>query len=205
MPPRLKNLPPLPKITKEPRPLKVDRHPIRPVGPKRFRLASKPQAIGTGPGEPPPGFLNQWNSKSEWRYYWALCKHLDSPKDCRRGPFVGGNNWSYQTNDPIFGGRVVGGQVLDFVVTQGRMTTGLRIQTERYHVMASATQQAKDLFQKVNIKSVDRVIDLFDQYSIGDPTGQATIVQVARALKGIADPDPLRLGTAQRIRPGAAR
>lgn len=201
MPPRLKNLPPLPKLTKEPRPLKVDKMPIRPVGPRRFRLDATPRTIGTGPGDPPPGFLNQWNSRSEWRYYWALCKHLDSPKDCRRPPFVGGQNWQYQTKDPVYGGRVPGGQVMDFIVTQGHLTTGLRIQTERWHVMANAAQQAKDFFLKSHIVSVDRVIDLFDQYSVGDPSGHATIVQVARALKGIADPDPLRLGTAQRVRP----
>ena len=199
---RLKGLPPLPKLTKEPRPLKVEKRPTRPKGPRRFRLEMQPRNVGQGPGEPPPGFLNQWNSKSEWRYYWALCRHLRSPRNCRQGPFVGGNDWTYQTQDPVFGGRIPGGNVMDFVVKQGKQVIGLRIQTERYHVMASSAQQVKDTLIKENLTAYDRVMDLFDQYSVGDASGKATIEQVARALKGIADPDPLRLGTAQRVRPG---
>jgi len=93
-----------------------------------------------------------------------------------------------------------GGSVVDFVVHQGTSTMGIRIQTERFHVFADAATQMKDLSTKIHVKALDKIIDIYDQWSIADRTGEATIKQVKRALQGIQEQDPLRFGTAQRKR-----
>lgn len=78
---------------------------------------------------------------------------------------------------------------------------GLRIQTERYHVFADASKKASDFFLKTHTQALDLVIDLFDQYSIGDPSGRATVAQVSRALKGYQEPSPIAFGIGQQVRP----
>jgi hypothetical protein len=149
---------------------------------------------------PPPGFVTAHTSASEWRYYKALMLKLDPGRNPRQPPYGGGKSWTYQK--AIEGGRQTpGGQVTDFVVDQGFRTLGLRIQTERYHVFADATKQASDFFLKTHTQAIDLVIDLFDQYSIGDPSGKATVAQVARALKGYQEPSPITFGTGQQVRP----
>lgn len=190
------------RVGREPRPLKIPKHSIRPVGPKEFKLGTAPGAVGYGPGEPPPGFLNQWNSRTEWLYYWAVCKVKHSPLNCRQPPFVGGGegDWTYQNPDPVFGGRQVGGQVFDLVVWQGAKKIALRIQTERFHVFAPAATQAKDYSLKIHATSVDDIVDIYDQNAIADKSGRAAIMQVVKALKGVRELDPIRAGVARRVR-----
>lgn len=196
-----KRLPPIPEVGKRPRPMRPDRHTIRPRGPEWSIRAFKVQSLGYGPGDPPPGFVTAHTSASEWRYYWAVAKATGTPRDVRKPPFVGGDNWVYQAaTDGVFT-RSVASQVLDFVVDMNGTRIGLRIQTERWHVLTSSTVQERDRFLKTHSKGVDIVVDLFDQWSISDPSGKATIDQVVKALKGIPDPDPITNGTARQVRP----
>lgn len=200
----MKKVAPIPKFGKRPGPIKLTRETLRPRGPEKYRLGRKPTLAWVGPGDPPAGFLDPKfrGSASEWRYFWAICKVMKDPLDCRKGPFTGGRNWSYQVAADAAFVRSVGSQVLDFTIDlPNGETIGLRIQTERYHVYAGSLQQAKDKFLRIRSKTVTKIYDLFDQNSIGDPTGKAVIAQVVRAMKGIQEPDPVALGTAQRIRP----
>ena len=175
------------------------RHPVRFTGPRTLHLQKAPGVIG-GPGEPPEGFVGAHNSKTEWLVYWGFAKVLKDPKDPRKPPWVGGADWSYQKS--IDGGRIVGGEVVDFVyISAHNKTIGVRVQTERFHVMTDAAKQMSDFFLKAETKGVDTVVDIFDQDFIDDPTGRAVCVVVANAIKGIQRYSPIIAGTAQRIRP----
>ncbi len=196
----LKKLPALPKIAREPRPIKIPRMVVRPLGPRIYKLNADPRRLTGGPGEPPEGFVGAHTSAEEWIYYWAIAKVLGDPKNPRLPPYAGGRDWDYQSDDPLYGGRVSGGQVMDYSVTVGTKVVGIRLQTERWHVMASSGQQAKDFYLKTHLTGVDSVMDVFTQYGIADTSGRTACEQIARALKGQQEPDPLRLGTAQRVR-----
>lgn len=195
----LKALKPLEQFGANPKVPRLDYPTTLPVGPKIYKLQKRPRMVGMGPGDPPPGFVTAHTSASEWRYYWALSKVLGTPKDPRQPPFIGGVDWSYQKAEQ--GGRhEPGGSVVDFVVHQGGGTLGLRIQTERFHVFADAATQLRDFSQKIHLKAIDVVIDIFDQWSISDRTGEATVKQVRKAIMGIQEEDPIKFGTAQRKR-----
>ena len=192
-------LPSLPDVGKL-QPLKpLRRHPVRFTGPKLLHLQKDPAIIG-GPGDPPEGFIGAHNSVSEWEFYWAMARVTKSPKDPRKPPFVGGIDWEYQK--PVGGGRIVGGEVVDFVYVSARnKTIGIRVQTERFHIMTDAAKQMSDFFLKVETKGVDQVVDVFDADWIGDKTGRAICIVAANAIKGITRYSPIIAGTAQRIRP----
>ncbi len=196
----LKRLPKLPKIAREPRPIKVPKPTVRPLGPRIYKLNAAPRQLSGGPGDPPEGFVGAHTSSEEWMVYWALAKVLDDPRDPRQPPYVGGKAWNYQSDDPIYGGRVSGGQVMDFSIDQGNETIGIRLQTERWHIMASSGQQAKDFYLLTHLQGVTRVFDLYSQYFVEDKSGRTVCEHVARALRGETLPDPLRLGTAQPVR-----
>lgn len=194
----LKSLPVLPKLgVMRPR---IYKDTIRPKGPKIYKLIKRPDVIGVGPGLPPPGFVTPHTSKSEWRYYWALAKIFNDPVHPRQPPFNGGRLWSYQAAVDGRFVRDIGSSVVDFTVIQGLRVLGLRIQTERWHVMANSAKVWKDFFAKTHSNEVDLIIDLYDQYSLADISGEATILQVKNALKGNQEPDPLKAGTALRVR-----
>lgn len=192
----LPGLPQLRKLTglKQPR-----RPPLRQTGPKVLRLQKDPDIIG-GPGEPPEGFVTAHTSRTEWWIYWALAKVLRDPPNPRKPPFTGGAGWSYQK--AIDGGRVVGGQVVDFVVLgeRGRPTVGIRVQTEHFHIMTDTAKQIEDFLLKVTERAIDVIVDVFDQDFIADKTGHAACVVVANAIKGIQRGNPITQGTAQQIR-----
>ena len=194
----LKNLPALPKLGST-KPV-IYRPTVRPLGPRLYRLSKRPDIVGGGPGEPPPGFVTGTTSRSEWRYYWALAKIFVDPLDPRRPPFTGGKEWQYQAAVDGRFTRDVGSSVIDFLIYQGVRKLGLRLQTERWHVMAGPQKFWKDFFLKTHSNEVDLIIDVFDQYSLSDPTGEATIKQLKFALKGNQEPDPVRLGNALRVR-----
>lgn len=197
----LKGLPPLPKTGRNPRPKPLRKPSARPTGPRLYRLETKPQRSGVGPGEPPTGFLatDLHGSRTEWWVYWALAKVLHDPPDPRQPPFVGGSTWGYQKATSPFT-RSVGSQVLDFVVFTGRKTIGIRVDTERYHIFTTATQQAKDFYLTTNERAVDQIVSIYDQDFLGDPTGRAVCAAVADAIKGIQRYSPIRTGTARRVR-----
>jgi hypothetical protein len=117
------------------------------------------------------------------------------PRDVRQPPYIGWPGvWSYQV--PYEGGRVTGGQVIDFIVEPYGTTRegiALRVVTERYHLYTPATKQALDRIQQFRLSRVYRVVDIFDQTFAGDESGQAAIIAVKQALTGVS-PNPLRGG-----------
>ncbi len=184
------------------RPPRLRSVPARPRGPERYYQAEGAN-IRSGPGEPPPGFITFSNSRAEWWVYWALAKVLGWPKDPRRPPFVGWPGlWTYQV--PFEGGRTVrGGQIVDFIV-HGPITAqgdiALRIQTERYHLFVDAVKHAIDFLLHVRLSRYQRTVNLYEQDFIKDPSGQAVCIEVKRAIFGGSASNPLRAGTARRIR-----
>jgi len=192
------------------------RKPVRPprlsgitVHPKKPRLYQLPKALQkgtTGPGEPPPGFVTATTSRVEWHIYWALSKVLGFPQDARdgRNGFVGFPGlWTYQT--AYEGGRrpTGGGQIIDFVVEPHELTRGvpvaLRIQTERYHVFTDDRKQAQEQLLRARLSRDYIVRDLYEQNFLFDPTGQAVVIAVKNALRGVVEPNPVRGGTPLRI------
>lgn len=184
------------------RPPRLRSFAVFPKGPRLYRQ-KKGYGQFYGPGEPPPGFLTYTNSKTEWWVYWALAKIVGFPKDPRTPPYEGWPGlWGYQR--PFEGGRArAGGQVLDFLVYAPATSGGdiaLRIQTERYHIMTDAAKQAVDRLLLVRLSSQFRVVDLFEQDFMDDPSGQAVIIETKRALYGGQTSNPLRSGQARRLK-----
>lgn len=173
--------------------------PLRPTGKEILRLGQKPELQTGGPGLPPEGFVGVWTSLTEWYVYWALCRLTDKSKDPRKPPFVGNQYFVYQKQEN--GGRVPGGSVTDFAVSTPTGWIGLRVETERWHIWTTADIQMKDAYIKTHLLSMERVISLWDQHFIGDPSGQQVIHVVSLALKGIEMPSPIKWGNAQRVRP----
>lgn len=185
------------------RPPRLRSFPVMPTGP---RFLDFPDDFGKefrGPGEPPPGFLNYTNSYSEWVIYWALSKVIGVPKDPRQPPYEGyPGSWTYQR--PFEGGRIAGGQVVDFLIEDPSATAGgaiaLRIQTERYHIFTDAAKQAVDRMLLTRLSGRYRVVDIYEQDFISDESGQAAVLETKRALYGGATSNPLRTGQARRVR-----
>lgn len=199
----------LPRIATRRRPVRPPRMrtiPTIPRGPLMYRQTPGSDRI-SGPGEPPPGFLTYTNSRSEWWIYWAISKVLKYPKNPRQGPFVGyPGMWSYQT--PFEGGRAIrGGQVIDFIIESPNSKYGMlaiRIQTERYHVMTNdAAKTAKEVILQARVGRHVRIVDIFEQDFMMGPnadSGQAAVLEVKRVIYGARPSDPLKAGTARRIR-----
>ena len=160
--------------------------------------------IRGGPGDPPPDFLVATNSITEWYVYWGMFKALEIPFDPRKSgpPFMGWMpDFAYQL--PMQGGRTLpGGAVPDFVVY--RTWTGvpviIRVVTEFFHIFTSNAKQVSDAFQKQRLEDEVDVIDVYDSDFTHDPTGQAVIQVLKRAVGLIERGDPLRAGTAMRNR-----
>lgn len=197
-------MPALPKMGTMPRPPRLrSRTPVAPRGPRIYHRGQDP-ILGASPFVSPPlGFLDDPHvSATEWMVYLALAFHTGQPKDPWKPPFVGAPPWwVYQKAEE--GGRVPGGSVSDFVVLSaaGAADINIRVETERWHIWTTAAQQAKDLYINRHLKTVSKIVRIFDQHFVGDPTGEAVMRVTALALRGIELPSPITLGTAQRIRP----
>jgi hypothetical protein len=197
-------MPSLPKMGTMPRPPRLrQKIPTAPKGPQIYHRGQDP-ILGFSPfTNPPLGFLDDPHvSATEWMCYLALAFHTGQPKDPWKPPFVGAPPyWVYQKAEE--GGRVPGGSVSDFVIldNKGIADIGIRVETERWHIWTTAQQQAKDLYINQHLKTVSRIMRVWDQHFIGDPTGESVMRVMALALRGIELPSPIALGTAQRIRP----
>lgn len=173
-----------------------------PTGPRAFANRTNPM-LATGPGTAPPGFVTASTSGSEWYVYWALAKISGDPHgdDVRKPPFYGSRDesiWKYQY--PYAGGRhLPGGAVVDFVWQPFNNPLLIRLQTEHFHVFSTTIKQATDLLQKDRLSDFGKVVDLFDQWFISDPSGAAVIVQCKRAIRGLLPIDPLLTGTSTRV------
>lgn len=151
---------------------------------------------------PPPGFVMAHTSATEWMCYLALSIITGLPKTPFSPPFVGGPpKWVYQKAEQ--GGRVPGGSVSDFVVlnTNGTAQIGIRVETERFHIWTDGATQQKDIYIASHLKTVNKIVRVYDQHFIDDPTGEKVCRIMALAIKGIELPSPIFFGTAERIRP----
>ena len=151
---------------------------------------------------PPPDFVGAHTSKTEWYCYLALSILTGLPKDPYQRPYIGGPPlWVYQKAEE--GGRVPGGSVSDFVVlnTNGTAMIGIRVETERFHIWTDAAQQQKDIYINSHLQMVTKIVRVYDQHFIDDPTGEKVCRVMSLAMKGIELPSPISFGTAMRVRP----
>jgi len=155
-------------------------------GPRALGFTGKPPKPQGGPGNPPAGFVGGTTSLTEWYVYWALTKIL--------GPE--GDSWAYQNS--YQGGRhIPGGSVVDFVVYQPMKTLLIRVQTFRFHFTLGSQKQAYDVEQYYALSDLPgyRVIDVYEQDFIDDPTGGKVLKVMIDALNGEEHANPLAFGT----------
>jgi hypothetical protein len=173
--------------------------PFRKFGPKLYRLDKAPET-NQGPGEPPVEFVNGKTSKSEWYPYWAMCKIWDVPTNPRVGPFEGdhGGIWGYQVYFPILGST--GKTNIDFVYYGAGYVIGIRVQSEKHHLMTDPLQYQLDEWLGSHNFGVSAIIDVFEHEYLMDPTGQAVCRAMANACRGIQSQSPLAKGNVFRIR-----
>lgn len=169
------------------------------------KLGGRAERLGIGPGEPPPGFLNAWNSRPEWILYWALWMVLHEEGDVRiprGGGYYGGQKFKYQV--PVNGGRhSLGGSVPDFVVMWSGRQVALWLQGDRQHITAGPERNAIDLNLMMRNTQYMDVRAIYEINLISDPTGAQACRTVVETLGGrrYANPGrsgeyrPTRLGT----------
>lgn len=183
------------------RPERLRTLPAIPQGPRMYREPKDKGYVGPT-SEPPLGFVRGTTSKTEWQVYHALSKVIGYPVDPRQGPFIGmPGMWSYQKAWDE-GRRMAGGSVVDFVVYSGARSNQdvfFRIQTEHFHIYASDVQQAHDKMQFERLSYYARTVDLYDYDFAFDPTNQACIILIRRALNGEVEPNPMTDGTSMRV------
>jgi len=183
------------------RPPRLRTPPALPTGPRMYR---EPKDKGyKGPtSEPPPGFVRGTTSKTEWQIFHAMSKVMGYPQDPRQPPFIGmPGMWTYQKAWDE-GRRMVGGSVVDFLVYSGsrsNMDIAFRVVTEHWHLYAGIDQQAHDALQRERLSMYMRVVDLYDYNFAFDPTNQAAIILIKRALNGEVEPNPANDGTTMRV------
>lgn len=174
--------------------------PVLPRGPKLYRV---PKSLGyMGPvSDPPPGFVQGTTSVTEWMVYFGMAKVTGVPTNYREPPFIGMPGvWQYQKAWDE-GRRMAGGSVIDFMLHAGAWSSqdvAFRIQTERFHLYADMEQQTHDALQFQRLASHMRVIDLYDNDFIFDPTGQAIVLLIKDSLAGSVYPNPINSGTTMR-------
>lgn len=171
------------------RPPKIPRKAQFPEPPAIFRgVAAEPKFVG-GPeafvAAHPELFGGATVSAAEGFVYWALLQLLGKPE-------VAG--WTYQGK--LAGGRhLPGGQMPDFEVWSQTPALIMRVQGERFHLQAGPRKIALDEEDARAMQQMGfRVIDLFPTQYVNDRTGQAVILIVRDALKGIQRPNPASSG-----------
>lgn len=144
---------------------------------------------------PPNGFVGEWNSLSEWFVYLGLWYVLNEEGDPFSPPFDGGYRFTYQV--PVFGGRsILGGQVIDFVVTlRDGSQIGLYVQSDRWHLQGGAEKEASDLSAQLRATELLRVAPILETDIIRDPTGEACCRTLVNALGGRSSIGPTNTGT----------
>ena len=193
----------MPRMGKMPRPPRLrSRISTAPRGPRIYHRGQDPIPSDSRWTNPPEGFVGAHTSLTEWQVYLAFSLHYGQPKDPYQRPFVGAPPlWVYQKLEE--GGRVPGGSVSDFVITSdtGTALIGIRVETERFHIWTTGAQQAQDIYINSHLKTVNKIVRIWDQHFIGDTTGEQVMKVTALAIKGIELPSPIRMGTAERVRP----
>jgi hypothetical protein len=182
------------------RPPRLRTAPALPRGP---RLYKTPKNLGyKGPVmEPPAGFVRGTTSVTEWAVYFGLAKVTGTPENYREPPFIGSpGTWAYQKAWDE-GRRAPGGSVIDFVLFAGAWSDqdiAIRVMTERFHLYADFEQQSHDALQLNRLSGFMRVVDIYDNDFLWDPTGQAIVVLIKDALAGSTYPNPINQGSTQR-------
>ena len=184
------------------RPLKLSH-----IGTRKPTLRSSSRKVfqGTvaryvGPGHPPAGFLNPWNSDPEWVLYWILWKILHEVGDVRKPPFIGGEHFGYQS--VLDGGRSsLGGQIVDFVVYMPGQDTGLFLTGDRYHVEGGSIQHAIDASRLEAAARYMKVLPVYEQEILPEPTGEAGCRNVVELLGGRRSLNPVTSGSYRATRP----
>ncbi len=200
---RTPRMPQLPKWGSLPRPPRDrSRLPVAPKGPRIYHRGSEPLHDSLYM-HPPDGFVTPHTSAPEWMFYLALAVLTGKPKDATIPPFIGGPPlWTYQKFEQ--GGSLhASGSITDFVVLDqmGTGEIGIRIETERFHIWTDGATQQKDLYILAHLSSVQKIVRVWDQYFIDDPSGEKVCRIAAMALRGQEMPSPISLGIAQRVRP----
>lgn len=133
-----------------------------------------------------PGlFATSSTSRHEGYAYWALL-HIIGDEGV---PGKNGLVWEYQSKVTASETRV---SVVDFII-QGAMKLdlGIRIVTPFFHTEAGAETRAFDEEQRWRLLDQDIfVVDVFSLNYINDPTGQAAIVTMNRAIAAEQDYSP---------------
>lgn len=161
---------------------------LMPWGPRELGLGLTTANQGSGPGEPPAGFVGGTTSKTEWYVYWALEKIL--------GPE--GYTWSYQQS--YQGGRhVPGGSVVDFVIYNPKQTILCDVQTWEFHFAQGSQKMSRDFEQREGLGVVggeEIVVNVYEQYFINDPSGKAVMSVMLDCIAGVEWPSPVSTGIA---------
>ncbi len=199
---RRSRIPTLGRLGRQPRPPRNrSRSPVAPKGPRIYHRGSDPIVVSAFM-TPPEGFLTAHTSAVEWMCYLALALITKKPNNPFQRPFVGGPPlWVYQKAEE--GGRVPGGSVSDFVVLNlnGTAQIGIRVETERFHIWTDAKQQQKDIYISAHLQTITKIVRVYDQHFIDDPTGEKVSWVMALAMRGIELSNPIFFGTAARVRP----
>jgi hypothetical protein len=173
-----------------------------PTGSREYRYSVKePEQVKGDWMTPPEGFVTPTTSVTEWMVYKAFALIFNNPIKYREAPFNGGPpDWTFQ--QPFLGGRFTPlGAVGDFIywrTESGRRPLLVRVQTEHWHLFTTFQTQVRDFDQRGRLSDRVDVVDIFDYTFLHDPTGQAVIQQVKRALGMIEIADPLRAGVVRR-------
>lgn len=179
------------------RPAKISKDPIRKYGPRFLHQYADP-ILGEDYCKPWPEFVTATTSLSEQMLYAAFAIFFKDPPQYWKPPYDGGVSWRYQSN--LHGGRLFkGGQVCDFEVDYGIDTMCIRLQSERWHVMAEHAKQVADLYNKTNTPGVI-TRDIYEQDFIADCTLRSAVAVVAKTLSTGENANPIMYGTARQVR-----
>lgn len=185
------------------RPPKFRRPPTLPRGPKLYQEGKWSSIDVQGPVQPPPGFVTQQTTASEWVWYWASMKVLDPARDPRVPPFYGGSSWAYQSQQLPQIAHIYAKALstnVDFLYQLSYPPLAVRLQSFRYHLATTSLKQQYDLAQLKRELGVFDVVDIYEQDFLEDTTGQAAIVLLKQTLGLIPTGNPLDSSTIRVIR-----
>lgn len=159
---------------------RVEKKTARPQPPRRFPRPTKGAYVG-GPGIAPAWIITPTTSVSEWYIYWALRKIKGD---------AGDGNWGYQISSNN------SKTIIDFVIWDANPRIAIRVQSERFHIAVPNDKHRYDKLQREMLeRSGYKVIDVYEEHFLRDKTGQAAILIVKDALKGIQKPTPIKYRT----------
>lgn len=173
--------------------------PVYRTGPKTLGMQQAPVHTG-GPGAPPDGFVGPTTSAHEWPPYWGNKRIFDPADDPRQPPFSGGKGWDYQNPYHLPNGVLF--SVVDFVYYLPGQLIGLRVQTPFFH--RGPEKDAYDAAQEKSLSRMMKIVDIYSQQFMDDPTGEAIVRLLIEVLGGRTALNPMTQGTFFPVRANAA-